>query len=241
MNGLRFDHAARTLATMTSRRRLLRGILLGWVGASAATRLGAPRSAAAQSTTAGVAEAINDYRRAQGLAAIPVSDELTQVAKAHVTDLAANHPEEDCDGNLHSWSDDGNWTGGCYNSGDNTTWPLMWDKPREITAYPGNGYEVSAMATPSINAAQAVALWQGSPPHNDVLLNKGIWADFPWGAIGGWAENGYAVAWFGQEPGTPPVGAPEPEPAGATTCPWGPNQCKQGYVWRVSAPTTWCV
>ena len=65
-----------------------------------------------------------------------------------------------------------------------------------------------------------------------------IWAVLSWGAIGGWVEDGYACAWFGQEAGTPPVGAPEPqpEPAGATTCPWGPNQCKQGYVWRVSRP-----
>jgi hypothetical protein len=240
MNGHRFDHAARALAAMTSRRRLLRGILGGGVGALAATRLGTPRRAAAQSTTAGIAEVINKYRAEQGLAPIPVSDELTQVAKAHIADLAANHPEDACNGNLHSWSDNGNWTGGCYDPNDDTTWPLMWDKPRELTAYPGDGFEVSAWADPAISAEQALALWVGSPPHRDVLLNNGIWADFPWGAIGGWAENGYACAWFGKEAGTPPVGGgepePEPDPGGTTICPWGPQQCKQGYVWRVSTP-----
>ena len=57
--------------------------------------------------------------------------------------------------------------------------------------------------------------------------------------MGGWVADGYACAWFGQEAGTPPVGAPAPAPpdgGGATSCPWGPNQCLQGYVWRVSTP-----
>lgn len=241
MEGQRFDHAARALAGAVTRRRLMRGLLGGGVGALAAARLaGAPRHAAAQSTTAGIAEAINAYRQSKGLAAIPVSDELTRVAKAHVADLAANHPEDACNGSLHSWSNNGNWTGGCYNGNDQATWPLMWNKPKEIANYPGNGYEVAAWADPAITAEQAVALWQDDAPHDDVLLNNGIWTNFPWGALGGWVENGYACAWFGQEPGTPPpagTGQNQPNPpAQATICPWGPNQCKQGYVWRVSRP-----
>jgi hypothetical protein len=50
--------------------------------------------------------------------------------------------------------------------------------------------------------------------------------------------DGHACAWFGQEPGTPPVGAVNPPPpvVEADTCPWGPDQCLQGYVWRVSTP-----
>lgn len=231
----RFDTLTRTLATDRSRRTFVRGLLGGSLGA---LLLGTQRfPAAAQSTTAGIAEAINAYRQANGLPAIPVSDELTRVAQAHVADLAANHPEDACNGNLHSWSNDGNWTGGCYDPNDNTTWPLMWNKPGEIAGYPGRGYEISAWADPSITAEQALALWQGSPPHNAVILNQDIWTDYPWGAIGGWVENGYACAWFGQEPGTPPVAAPAPPDAGeANTCPWGPNQCLQGYVWRVSTP-----
>jgi hypothetical protein len=231
--------ASAVLADTTTRRQVLRGLLGGGIGALLGLRLGLiqPPGAAAQSTTAGIAEAINAYRQEHGLAPIPVSDELTRVAKAHVADLAAFHPEDACNGNLHSWSTNGNWTGGCYDSNNQATWPLMWDKPKEIAGYPGRGYEVSAWATPAITAEQALGIWQGSAPHNDVLLNGGIWANFPWGALGGWVADGYACAWFGQEPGTPPVVAPGPAgPDVASICPWGPNQCKQGFVWRVSTP-----
>ena len=237
MDGEQFDNALRALVSGTTRRRFLRGLIGGGVGAVAAARLvGAPRRAAAQTTTGGIAEAINAYRREQGLPEIPVSKELTRVARLHDADLADNHPEDACDGNLHSWSDDGEWTGGCYDPNDQATWPLMWDKPGEIADYPGNGYEVAAWADPEITAQQALALWQQSPPHRDVLLNRGIWADFPWQALGGWVADGYAVAWFGQEPGT----APDPDepgpPPSAASCPWGPNQCLPGYVWRVTTP-----
>lgn len=226
----RFDTLSRTLATDRSRRSLLRGLLGGAIG----VLLLDPRQAAAQAR--GIPEVINAYRQANGLAPIPVSEELNRVAQAHVADLVANQPEVACDGNLHSWSNNGNWTGGCYRSNDETTWPVMWDKPKEIAGYPGRGYEISASATPAITPDQALALWQGSAPHNDVILNQGIWADFPWGAMGGWLSDGYACAWFGQEPGTPAVGVPPPVGGEATGCPWGPNQCLQGYVWRVSRP-----
>ena len=241
MDNKRFDQAARVLADTTNRRGVLRGMLGGGLGAIALALGLDSRRAAAQSTTGGIAEAINAYRQANGLAAIPVSAELTKVAKAHVADLVANHPEVACNGNLHSWSNTGNWTGGCYDPANQATWPLMWDKPKEIAGYQGNGYEISAWSTPAIDAAQALALWQGSPPHNAVILNGDIWADYPWGAIGGWVADGYACAWFGQEPGTAPVEEPMPPvipPGGGEVdaCPWGPKQCKQGYVWRVSTP-----
>lgn len=227
---------AGVLADTATRRRFLRGLLGGGIAVLLGSRLD-PRltpGAAAQSTTAGIAEAINVYRQANGLAAIPVSDEMTRVAKAHVADIVAYHPEAACNGNLHSWSTNGNWTGGCFDLNNQQTWPVMWDKPKEIAGYPGRGYEISAWATPSITAEQALSQWQGSPPHNEVMLNLGSWAKFPWGALGGWVADGYACAWFGEEPGSPPVAAPGP--AEASICPWGPNQCVQGYVWRVSRP-----
>ncbi len=250
MDDFRFDRIARRLARrrlsrqnaemapgmfadIATRRQVLRGLVGGGIG----VLLLDPRHAAAQAR--GIPEVINAYRLANGLAAIPISEELNRVAQAHVADLVANNPEAACNGNLHSWSNNGAWTGGCYDSNDDATWPIMWNKPNEIAGYAGRGYEVSAWASPSITPDQALALWQGSAPHNDVLLNKGIWTDFPWGAMGGWAADGYACAWFGQEPGTPPAGAPAPIPpdaGGATACPWGPNQCLPGYVWRVSRP-----
>jgi hypothetical protein len=213
----------------------------GLGGLMLALGLGKAPGAAAQSTTAGLAEAINAYRKEQGLAEIPVSAELTQVAKAHVSDLATYHPEAACNGNLHSWSNNGNWTSGCYDENNEATWPIMWDKPKEIAGYAGRGYEISAWSSPTIDAGRALTIWQGSPGHNDVMLNKGIWAGHTWGAMGGWAADGYAHVWFGQEPGTPPVTEPMPPvippgEGGENSCPWGPNQCKQGYVWRVSTP-----
>jgi hypothetical protein len=238
MDGNHFDNLTRTMATGSSRRSLIRGLLGGSLGVLLLNPLRTP-GAAAQSTTAGIAEAINAYRQEQGLPAIPVSDELTQVARAHVADIVANHPEKACDDNLHSWSANGNWTGGCYDPDDDTTWPVMWNKPQEIAGYPGRGYEISAWATPAITAGQALAWWQGSAPHHDVILNNDIWTNYPWGAIGGWVADGYACAWFGVEPGTPPGNAPVPAPPDTgegSICPWGPNQCLPGYVWRVSTP-----
>lgn len=244
---------------------------------------GVPGRAAAQPTTAGVAEAINAYRQSQGLPPILVADELTRVAQAHVADLATYRPENACNRNLHSWSNHGAWTSGCYDPNDQATWPLMWNKPKEIANYPSNGYEIAAWATPSITAEQAVELWRGDAPHDDVMLNHGIWANLTWQALGGWAADGYACAWFGEVPGTAPAAvlptlpptqaatqpstqAPTQSPTQPATesatesatqpttesptnpateapsqpqsqvCPYGPNQCLPGYVWRVAKP-----
>src|SRR5918997_3933525 len=138
MDGRRFDFAAGAVAGAATRRGLLRGLLGGGLGALLLGLRLTPRGTRwfAASTTAGVAEAINAYRAAQGLPPIPVSAEMTEVARAHVEDLAANQPEAACGGNLHSWSRQPGWTGGCYDSADAATWPLMWDKPREIAEYP---------------------------------------------------------------------------------------------------------
>jgi hypothetical protein len=206
------SRSGRLIATATSRRTFIGGGLGGLLLALGLNPRLAP-VLAAESTTAGIAEAINAYRQSKGLPAIPFADELTKVAKAHVADLVAHSPEDACNGNPHSWSPNGNWTSGCYDPNDDTTWPMMWDKPREIANYPGRGYEISASGTPSISAAQALALWQGSTGHNAVIVNEGIWAGMAWGAIGGWAEDGHACAWFGEEPGTAPTDPPVVVPA----------------------------
>lgn len=57
---------------------------------------------------------ISEYRRSLGLPVLPFSKSLTVVARAHVKDSNANHPEnqvnaEGVKGNLHSWSANGNW------------------------------------------------------------------------------------------------------------------------------------
>lgn len=141
-------------------------------------------------------QVINDYRVSQGLPAIPVSDAMMTVAVAHAQDLAAADLDWDGACNAHSWSDDGPWTGCCYTS-DHAQAECMWNKPRELTDYPGNGYEIAARGYGS--AQDALVGWQGSSGHHNVILNADIWEDITWQAIGGANFGGYHVVWFGEE------------------------------------------
>ena len=45
---------------------------------------------------------------------------------------------------------------------------------------------------------QALSLWQNSPAHHAVMINKDQW-NKPWRALGVAVEGDYAVAWFGEE------------------------------------------
>ncbi len=138
---------------------------------------------------------INDYRVANGLPEIPLSVSLTVVARAHVQDLIDHGStvlSETC--NLHSWSDHGDWTGCCYTS-DHAQAQCMWDKPGELTNYPSAGFEISVSG--AFSAAGALSSWQGSPGHDDVIMNRGTWEDSTWRAIGVGIEGGYSHVWFG--------------------------------------------
>ena len=120
------------------------------------------------------------------------------MAQTHVIDLAEEGPHTVGNCNLHSWSDAGTWSPCCYTP-DHAEAQCMWDKPKEITVYPGNGYENSAGGGNNITPAGAVDLWKNSAAHNDVMLNQGIWANYQWGAIGAGLKDGYANVWFGVE------------------------------------------
>lgn len=139
---------------------------------------------------------VNQYRGENGLPAIAASPSLCMVGDAHVVDLNDNAPDAPASCNMHSWSDQGSWSACCYTS-DHMQAQCMWDKPRELTAYTGNGYENAAGGGGTISPTQALNLWKGSPGHNDVILNRGIWADQNWQALGAGIQNGYAVLWFG--------------------------------------------
>jgi hypothetical protein len=140
---------------------------------------------------------VNDYRAENNLPPIPASPSLCTVATTHVHDLVDNSPHTQPGGcNLHSWSDQGSWTACCYTP-DHAQAQCMWDKPGELTIYPGNGYENAASGVGS--PAQALDLWKSSPPHNEVILNLGIWASYPWQALGADVYQGYSVLWFGAE------------------------------------------
>jgi hypothetical protein len=141
---------------------------------------------------------INGYRVSRGLPSIPVSVSLTRVAEAHVRDLEINSPHGGvC--NAHSWSSSGNWTACCYTA-DHAQAECVWRKPREITGgvYTGNGYEIAISGATDLSAVGALAVWQGSQPHHDVILNRATWADNVWRAVGAANSGRFAVVWFGE-------------------------------------------
>jgi uncharacterized protein YkwD len=140
---------------------------------------------------------IMKYRKSKRLVKIPLSKSLTFVAQTHVKDLTLNQPvSEKC--NLHSWSSQGDWSACCYRD-DHSEAACMWSKPREITKYQGNGYEISSWQSIGISAEDALSIWKESPSHNDVIINKGIWSDNQWKSIGIGIMGQYAVVWFGEE------------------------------------------
>jgi uncharacterized protein YkwD len=141
-----------------------------------------------------LAKLINDYRASIDLPRVPVSKAMTKVAQAHVRDLNENKPSGKC--NMHSWSAKGSWSACCYDASKEAA-RCMWKKPNEIGGYSGNGYEIAANAS-GITPAHALELWQNSPPHHVVMINKNQWSK-PWRAMGVAVEGDYAVAWFGEE------------------------------------------
>lgn len=144
---------------------------------------------------------INEYRQQKGLDPVPLSRNLTFVAKLHVQDLAENLPyNRRC--NLHSWSDKGPWTACCYTE-DHEQAACMWNKPGEVSNYAGFGYEIAYWTNEPLNSAnfakKAFAGWKRSVPHNIVMVNQGQWRSKNWNAMGIGVYKGYAAVWFGEE------------------------------------------
>jgi hypothetical protein len=141
-------------------------------------------------------ELVNEYRAANGLPAIPASLSLCTVAAAHARDLADHAPHAQPGCNLHSWSDKGDWTACCYTR-DHAQASCMWNKPRQLTGYSGNGYEnaASGVASPE----EALGTWRSSPAHDAVILSRDAWRSHPWRAIGAEVYGGFALLWFGEE------------------------------------------
>ncbi len=145
---------------------------------------------------------VNVYRKQYGLPAIPLSRSLTYVAQQHSKDLTNNNPDRDNRCNLHSWSSKGDWTPCCYTR-DHAQAKCMWNKPSEMTNYKGTGYEISAWSSfgskGHITPSSALEIWKKSKPHNEVILNKGIWKRHGWKSIGIGIYKGYANIWFGDQ------------------------------------------
>jgi hypothetical protein len=148
---------------------------------------------------------INNYRSEKGLKPVPLSASLTYVAQMHVRDLA-EYGKITFRCNLHSWSDKGPWTGCCYTE-DHRHASCMWNKPRELTNYNSEGYEIAYWTDEELNpsefADKAVKAWKRSPDHNEVIINIREWKRMDWNAIGIGYYHGYAAVWFGTLPDPP--------------------------------------
>lgn len=139
---------------------------------------------------------INEYRLVFDKEIIPLSKSLSYVAHAHVRDLFQNRPDlQSC--NLHSWSDKGIWIPCCYAKDPNRT-NCMWNKPRELTGYMGNGQELILWENIPASSRSAFDQWRNFELTNDMILNQGRWLDKTWKAIGIAIFEGYASVWFGE-------------------------------------------
>lgn len=139
---------------------------------------------------------INEYRLVFDLEIIPLSKSLSFVAHMHVRDLHENRPDLfSC--NLHSWSDKGPWTPCCYTKDPNRT-NCMWNKPRELTSYMGNGQEIILWENIPATPCGAFDLWRNFELTNNMLLNRGRWQENSWKAVGIAIYEGYASVWFGE-------------------------------------------
>jgi uncharacterized protein YkwD len=83
----------------------------------------------------------------------------------------------------------------------------MWDKPRELSGYKADGFEISHWywnSNPSVKvtASSAVTGWKNSPGHHVLMINDGQWKQ-PWRAIGVALSDNHAATWFGREPCPP--------------------------------------
>lgn len=145
-------------------------------------------------------DSINQYRSKNNLPAFRLNMDLTKVARAHVVDSINNNPKDqkDCrgmNGNLHSWSVCPYWSGGAYTS-DHEYSEMMWNKPRELTNFTGNGYENAFYCSGTVTPSQAFDAWKGSAGHNAVLLGEGFWSNMT--QIGIAIEGSYAFIWFAE-------------------------------------------
>ena len=150
-----------------------------------------------------MAIAINQYRKKQGLKAIPVSASLSWVSRIHVEDLKAHYVYgSSC--NLHSWSENAAWSSCCYKN-DHKKAQCMWDKPRELSQYEGDGYEIAFYSTynyPDVESYVNDALkgWQSSRGHHEIIMNRGKWTTATWQAMGIGANDEFIVIWLGELP-----------------------------------------
>lgn len=148
---------------------------------------------------------MNSYRTASKLPPLRLSQSLSIVANRRMLDLKQNLKTL-----THSWSD-------CkYDINDQKTWPCVTDAPRKLNCgYNGQGYETLYRTSKAkVIPNDALAEWKKSQLHNSIILNGGMFKDFPWDEVGVAIDGEYAALWFGL-PGN--VGANAADAGGAQT------------------------
>jgi len=139
---------------------------------------------------------INEYRRQYDLPPIPLARSLCYVANTHAKDLFFHNPDvEPC--NFHSWSDKGPWKAFCY-PGDEDKKNSVWDKPKELTGYPGKGFEIVYWENSAVVIDSVITFWRSFDYFNGFLMNTGKWKGRQWNAIGIGICQNYATVWFGE-------------------------------------------
>ena len=138
---------------------------------------------------------INDMRIQNKLPAIPFSSDLCKVANTHIADLIKYKPQDKgC--SLHSWSGSGKWTS-CCNTKEVFGIQCMKAKPREITGYKGDGFELIYWGEDKATPEEAAALWKQVDASSDMILSRAKWSGYQWKALGVGMKDGYAILWLG--------------------------------------------
>jgi hypothetical protein len=208
---------------MKIRSAFILGVLIVIAGGFFLTGEEAPLTVAERT----LADLVNQVRLDNGRPPVTVTSSLTKVARLHIGDLNTNRPDtgedgrgEDC--NMHSWSNHGAWEPVCYTD-DQYYSALMWSKPRELTSYTANGYEIVNFYSLGVTPDSAMTSWKGSPDHLNVILEQGIFTGHPWKAMGVGISGNYACVWFGEieDPAgsVPVVSAPAETPTKSTDYP----------------------
>jgi len=141
---------------------------------------------------------IMEYRAEKNLPSIPLSVALTYVAQTHAGDLAENYqPGGRC--NLNSWSKQEGWSSCCYLKGHSQA-DCMWNKPRELTTYPADGFEIVFCSAVNPTPEAAFKHWKNNPLNDCVIRNTGTWSETTWQAIGIGVYKNYITVWLGKEP-----------------------------------------
>lgn len=139
---------------------------------------------------------ISEYREENGKPPIPLSKSLTYVAQLHVRDLTSNKVSPPY--TLQSWSKNGPWEGVRYTANHRHA-RLMWNKPKELTNYSGDGFEISFFRKGGTNARTAFSSWARQRSVSAIILNEGNWETISWNAVGVGLYGEYAVVWFGDK------------------------------------------